>query len=74
MPQAIKDVKDQMRLIECPACHRMLTFELLRAESARGPGLSITAGHEHPSCDWYKAFPDSESVARAVGLLLLDTN
>lgn len=33
----------------------------------------IMAGHLPPSCDWYKAFPDSVSVAKAVGLVSADS-
>lgn len=50
------------------ACGRIVTFEI----ETTSMGTRITAGHQHPSCDWYKEQPDSIAVAKAVGLVAQD--
>jgi hypothetical protein len=52
----------------CKGCPRTVTFEIDTA----GGQVRLTAGHEHPSCDWYKAQPDSAAVAKAVGFISQD--
>lgn len=54
-----------MRVGPCPGCTGVVSFRL----EMTGRTVKITAGHAPPSCDWYKAFPDSISVAKAVGLV-----
>lgn len=49
-------------------CGRIVTFEIETSSA----GTRITAGHEHPSCDWYKKQPDSTAVAKGVGLIAQD--
>lgn len=57
-----------MRAGPCKGCPRLVTFEI---ETVNGQ-VRITAGHEDPSCDWYKAQPDSTAVAKGVGLIAQD--
>lgn len=52
----------------CPSCPRIVTFEI----ETSSQGTRITAGHEHPSCGWYKEQPDSIAVAKAAGLVAQD--
>lgn len=61
----------EMRGGQCRGCPRTVTFEI---EPGPGGSTKITAGHEHPSCDWYKAQPDSVAVAKGVGLVPQDVS
>ena len=58
----------QMRGGPCKGCKLIVTFEI----ETSAQGTRITAGHQDPSCDWYKAQPDSIAIAKAVGLVRQD--
>lgn len=58
----------EMRGGPCKGCPRTVTFEI----ETSAQGTKLTAGHEYPSCEWYKAQPDSTAVAKGVGLIAPD--
>lgn len=62
----MKELSTEMRAGKCPGCERVLSFKITHYDI----GVNIQAGHEHPSCEWYKAQPDSMSVAKGCGLVV----
>lgn len=63
--QELGEISTEMRAGDCPGCDRVLSFKIIHYTM----GLDIEAGHQDPSCEWYKAQPNSMAVARGCGLV-----